>query len=227
MKSILMSDNIDKANEFIAELEEYVKCLSLAKASMQSIGIKNASSEMLMKAITGDFGPFLQACAQLIEEELQGVTNPVLRAHSMRVFDEGMNRAKSVITAMSGTVAGYKYGDPYLDQYLEWKENDVPFIPEPVKSRIYENFSTFVRRDRELLYKKHHQASEALDSFLQELYKAKLTTGVGIAPMLYLFNYFIVKEEGNGYVIKPKPFDYNYVSDELAEVSDETTESES
>lgn len=210
MKSILMSGNIDRANEFVAQLEKYINTLKVAKSAMHGVGIKNVTREMLIKAVSGDFGPFNQACAQLISVDLQGVTNPTLRANSQQLFNKNINSIQESIKNMAGSVGSYKYGDAYLDQFFEWGENEVPFVPENAKTRVFEMFSTFVRRDREQLYKKHHQASEALNSLLQELEEAKMTKGMTISPMLFLFQLFTLEQTETGFKLGPKPIDYNY-----------------
>lgn len=217
MKNILMSRNIDKANEFITGLEKYVRTISVVKSSIEGIGVKNVSREMLIKAISGDFDPLNQACIQLITVDLQGVTNPAMRANSQRLFEESVNKVIASTKNMASAVGGYKYGDPYLNQFFEWGGNDIPFIPENARPKIYEMFSTFVRKDRELLFEKHHRASEALNELLKELEKAQMTKGMNISPMLFLFNFFSILETEEGFKVEPKSIDYNHEPEVLEE----------
>lgn len=230
MNSILLSSNVERANEFISELEKYASTLKQTKRAMEGIGLKNVSRDMLMRAIGGDFTLFREGCILLIEADLQGVTNPILRAIPTASFNKSVESVKSKIEAISETtINGFKVTDPQIEQYIDWDKNDLPFVSEKSKATIYQDFSTFIRKSREKLYKKHNQASEALNSFLQELYKTNMTSGVGIAPMLYLFNFFVVKEDGNKYIIEPKPFDYNYTSSddvETEEISEDAPEAE-
>jgi hypothetical protein len=221
MTSILLSSNVERANEFISELEKYASTLKQTKRAMEGIGLKNVSRDMLKKAIGGDFSLFMESCALLIEADLQGITNPTLRAIPIAEFNKRVESVKSKIEAISETtIIGFKVTDPQIEQHIDWDKNSLPFVSEKSKAAIYQDFSTFIRKSREKLYKKHHQTSDALNSFLQELYKSKMTSGVGIAPMLYLFNFFTIKEEAGKFIIEPKPIDYNYSSSDAGETEE-------
>lgn len=221
MKKIINSENIEKAEAFISDLERYANAIKNTKMAIHAIGLKEVSSDLVIETVRGNFDSLHRKCDSLIKSDLSGFNSPIVSSGLKSSFDNKVAEIRMKIADFSHSirVGGRMFGDPDLEQYIEWDQSGNPFLSDEMKQKVKESFITYVSPKMHKLYFAHKEVAEKIQSFLNELSNAEMDHGRGsaLSPQLYFLQFITITEDQGRYKVDAKPINYNYAAEVSAE----------
>lgn len=214
MKKILISENNEKANAFISELENiYLASVSAVYIKIQALGVEIPSKKFLFDVIRGDMKALQAKCEDLIKPDIETFKSPIAQAQTKKAFDERMDEIRKTVEALffsTKEINNRRLNDKYFEQFIDIDESGKPYISDETIASIEESFKEYIdSAEGEKVYNMQQSAAKALDDFLGALYKAKLEHGINLAPKLFLMKHFNLVEEKGRYRVSAEPMDYN------------------
>lgn len=203
MKKILISENNEKANAFISELENiYLASVSTVYIKIQALGVEIPSKKFLFDVIRGDMKALQTKYEDLIKPDIEDFKNTFLHAQMKKTFDERLGDIHRTVQSLffsSKEINNRRLDDKYFEQFIDLDESGKPYISDESKASIIESFKEYIDDPKEeKMYLAQHALAKALNDFVAALHAGGISSAIEVFPHLFLRKYFKMTEKENG-----------------------------
>ncbi|OCW94284.1 hypothetical protein A9168_07480 [Macellibacteroides sp. HH-ZS] len=203
MKKILISENSEKANAFISELESvYLSSVSAVNANIQALGVEVPSKKFLFDVIRGDLKALQAKYEELTTPDIEAFKSPITQAQMKRTFDDRFDEIRRTVEELFHTakeINNRRLNDKYFEQFIDLDESGKPYISDESKASIIESFKEYIDDPKEeKMYLAQHALAKALNDFVAALHAGGISSAIEVFPHLFLRKYFKMTEKENG-----------------------------
>lgn len=203
MKKILISENSEKANTFISELESvYLSSVSVVYAKIQALGVEMPSKKFLFDVIRGDLKTLRAKYEELTKSDIAAFKSPAAQAQMSKTFDERLDDIRRTVETFffsSKEIYNRQLNDKYFEQFIDLDESGKPYISDESKVSIIESFKEYIDDPKEeKMYHAQQAVAKNLNDFVEALRNGGIDSGIDAFPILFLRKYFKIVKEDNG-----------------------------
>jgi uncharacterized protein (DUF1778 family) len=210
---ILVDSNIDKADLFLASLEnDYLPVVKYVIAEINGLGIKKISRDLLSEVMKGDYLSLQVKFSNISQADLNGFNSPAGKFMMREALGDSFSNSCRKITSIcsSNNIDSRPFTDPSLFEYLSLDDQGNPYISEVTKEQIRESFCEYIlSRSAARVYKAHEKACTALQELLTSLQKSGMDKGLCMLPWPFIINLFELSEVEGKFKIRTKKLNYN------------------
>lgn len=207
MKKILISENSEKANAFISELESvYLASVSTVSIMIQSLGVDVPSKKFLFDVIRGDLKALQAKYEELFKKDIEEFKSTFLHAQMRQTFNETMDaRLREIRKKVENLffsaeeINNRRLSDSYFEQFVDIDESGMPYLSDESRASIIESFKEYIDDPKEeKMYLAQHALAKALNDFVAALHAGGISSAIEVFPHLFLRKYFKMTEKENG-----------------------------
>ena len=207
MKKILISENSEKANAFISELESvYLASVSTVSIMIQSLGVDVPSKKFLFDVIRGDLKALQAKYEELFKKDIEEFKSTFLHAQMRQTFNETMDaRLREIRKKVENLffsaeeINNRRLSDSYFEQFVDIDESGMPYLSDESRASIIESFKEYIDDPKEeKMYHAQQAVAKNLNDFVEALRNGGIDSGIDAFPILFLRKYFKIVKEDNG-----------------------------
>ena len=203
MKKILISENSEKANAFISELENiYLASVSTVYIKIQALGVEIPSKKFLFDVIRGDLNALQAKYDELTKPDIEAFKSPAAQAQTKKAFDERMDEIRKTVEALffsTKEINNRRLNDNYFEQFIDLDESGKPHLSDESRASIIESFKAYIDDPKEeKMYLAQHALAKALNDFVAALHSGGISSVIEVFPHLFLRKYFKMTEKEDG-----------------------------
>ncbi len=218
MKKILISENSEKANAFISELENvYLASVSTVSLMIQSLGVDVPSKKFLFDVIRGDLKALQAKYEELFKKDIEEFKSTFLHAQMKQTFNETMDaRLREIRKKVENLffsaeeINNRRLSDSYFEQFVDIDESGMPYLSDESRASIIESFKEYIDDPKEeKMYLTHQAAAKSMTDFVEALRSGGINSGIDTYVHLFFRKFFKIDEKANGSLeIKAEKVDY-------------------
>ena len=203
MKKILISENSEKANAFISELESvYLSSVSAVNANIQALGVEVPSKKFLFDVIRGDLKALQAKYEELTTPDIEAFKSPAAQAQMNKTFEEKLDEIRRTVEALffsAKEISNRRLNDKYFEQFINLDESGNPYISDESRASIIESFKEYIDDPKEeKMYLTHQAAAKSMNDFVEALRSDGINSGIDTYVHLFFRKFFKITEKENG-----------------------------
>jgi len=214
MKKILISENSEKANAFISELENvYLTSVSAVYAKIQALGLEIPSKKFLFDVIQGDLKTLSEKYEELTKSDVETFKSPAAKAQMQATFEENLGDVRRTVEELffsTKEINKHRLNDKCFEQFINIDKSGKPYISDESRALIIENFKEYIDDPKEeKMYHSQQAVAKSLNDFVEALRNGGIDSGIDAFPLFFLRKYFKIVKKDNGQLeITAETIDY-------------------